>query len=143
MPYAEYSVHIDAPPDKVWQAMVDVERWPSFAAQFRRIERKEHGPLALGSGAKVSLRGFTASVWIVTEYVEGRSFTWEADALPGLHFVAGHVVEAEGTGTRATLRLRSSGLLGALFAPAEYVIFRRNTRLEGEGMKAYCERGSQ
>lgn len=141
--FVSHSVHIAAPPERVWQATVDVERWPEFAAQFRRITRSDDGPLALGKKARVALRGFVSSEWVVTEYEEGRSFTWEADALPGLHFAGGHVIEPDGSGTRATMSLRSSGAVALLITPAALLIFRRNTRLECEGLKKYCEGGSK
>ena len=137
---ASYTVHINAAPERAWAAMVDVERWPGFAPQFRSIERKDGGPLALGSKAKVTPRGLIGSIWEVTELEAGRSFTWETDALPGLHLVAGHVVEAVGVGSRVTLSLRSSGPLAAALAPVLGVISRR-PRQVGEGLKAYCERG--
>ena len=134
-----HTVHIDAPPAKVWEVMVDVERWPSFAPQLRSIERREAGPLRLGSSARVTPNGFFGSDWVVTEYTEGRSFAWKANIAPGLHLVAGHVIEPEDRGTRLTLSLQSSGPLATLLSPILGVIFRRNTRQEGEGMKAYCE----
>lgn len=139
--FVSHSIHIDAPPERVWQALVDVERWPEFAAQFQRIVRSDDGPLALGKKARVTLRGFLSSEWVVTEFDEGRSFTWETDALPGLHLAGGHVIEPDGAGTRATMSLRSSGPVALLMAPATALIFGRNTRLECEGLKKYCERG--
>ena len=136
--FASYTVHIDAPPEKVWGMMTDVERWPEFAAQFRSIVRKDQGPLALGSKARVTPRGLFGSIWQVTEFEASRSFTWEADALPGLHLVAGHVVEPEGAGSRVILSLESSGALATLLAPVLGVISRR-PRQVGEGLKAYFE----
>jgi hypothetical protein len=143
--YISRSIHIDAQPAKVWQVTADVERWPQFAAQFTRIERTDDGPLALGKKARVGLRGLLGpgSEWVVTEYEDGRSFTWEADAIPGLHFVGGHVVEPEGDGTRATMSLDSSGPVALLILPAAAIIFRRNVRLECEGLKRYCEEGAK
>lgn len=138
---ASYTVHIDTPPSKVWEVMSDVERWPAFAPQFRSIERKDHGPLALGSKAKVTPRGLIGSIWEVTEFEPSRSFTWETNALPGLHLVAGHVVEADGGGARAVLSLASSGPIAAMLSPVLGLVFRRNTRLATAGLKAYCERG--
>ena len=143
MTQLEYATQVDAPPERVWAAMIDVERWPEFAAQFSRIRRTDEGPLALGRSARVSLRGFIGSVWTVTEYTQERSFVWEADALPGLHLLAGHSVEPEGEGSRLRLWLRSSGPLAAPLAPIASRIFRRNLRFEGEGMKAFCERQSR
>ena len=139
MLHVAHTVHIDAPPAKVWEVMVDVERWPSFAPQLRSIERREAGPLRLGSSARVTPNGFFGSDWVVTEYSDGRSFAWETNAGPGWHMAAGHVVEPETGGARVTLSLKSSGLLATLLSPILGVIFRRNTRQEGEGMKAYCE----
>jgi hypothetical protein len=138
-----HAIHIAAPADRVWQATADVERWPEFAAQFRRIVRTDEGPLALGKKARVSLRGLNSSEWVVTEYTEGRSFAWEADALPGLHFVADHIIEPDGDGTRATMSLQSSGPVALLIAPAALLVFRRNVRLECEGLKRYCEGGAK
>jgi len=140
--FVSHTIHIDAPPDRVWQALVDVERWPEFAAQFQRIVRSDDGPLALGKKARVTPRGLPGSEWVLTEYAEGRSFSWESDALPGLHLVAGHVIEPAAAGTRATMSLRSSGPAALLIAPATALIFRRNTRLECEGLKKYCERSA-
>ena len=136
------TVHVSAPPAKVWAAMAGVERWPEFAPQFKTIVRKDDGPIALGKSALVTPKGFFGAVWTVTEYTEGRSFTWEANMLPGLHLTAGHVVEPDGDGTRVTLSLASSGPASVLLALPLGRIFRRNVRQEGEGLKAYCERGA-
>ncbi len=137
-----HTVHINAAPERVWRAMVDVERWPEFAPQFQSIVGREQGPLALGSSARVTPKGFFGARWTVVEYTEGRSFTWDANMLPGVRLSAGHVVEPEGSGTRVTLSLQASGPMWLLMAPALARIFRRNVRQEGEGMKAYCERSA-
>ena len=135
------TVHINVPPDKVWTPMIDVEGWPSFASQFKSIERKEDGPLALGSTARVTPFGFWGAIWTVTEYEAGRSFTWEADMPPGAHLAAGHVIEAEDSGTALELSLTATGPAVTLLSPVLGIIFRRNTRQEGEGLKAHCEGG--
>jgi uncharacterized membrane protein len=137
---ASYAVHVNAPADRVWQAMAGVERWPDFAPQFRSIQRKEEGPLALSSRARVTPRGLFGSTWRVTEFEAGRSFTWKADPLPGLHLVAGHVVEPEGEGARAMLSLSASGPLATVLSPVLGVVGRRPRQL-GEGLKRFCEGG--
>ena len=133
------TVRINAPGQKSWDVMVDVERWPAFAPQFRSIERKDEGSFAQGSKARVTPQGFMGSIWEVTEFEAGRSFMWEADVLPGVHLVADHVVEPDGDGTLVTLSLTSSGSLAALLAPVLGVIFRRPTRQVAEGLKTVCE----
>ena len=133
------AIHIDAPPERVWRIMADVERWPEFAPQFQKIVRRQQGPLAMGSSATVTPKGFFGAVWTVVEYSEGRSFTWGANMLPGVHLSGGHIVEPDGDGTRVTLSLEASGPMWLPLAPALTRIFRRNVSQEGEGMKAFIE----
>ena len=139
--YASHTVHISATPQHVWDVLLDVERWPEFAPQFKSIVRTDDGPLALGKAARVTPHGFFGAVWTVTEFEAGRLFTWEAEMLPGLHLAAGHEIAPSGEGTDVTLWLRSSGPLSGPMSLVLGRIFRRNVRQEGEGMKAYCERG--
>ena len=133
---------VNAPPAKVWEALVDVERWPEFAPQFKSIQRNDEGPLAEGKVAKVTPHGFPGSNWTVTRFEEGTSFLWEADFLPGLHLAADHVIEPEGDGTELLLSLESSGPLATMLSLVLRRIFSRNVRQEGEGLKAYVEGGS-
>lgn len=135
-----HTVHIDAAPEQVWAITVDVENWTAFAPQFKSLVRSEDGPLGMGSSARVTPHGFFGAVWTVTEYEEGRSFTWEADMLPGLHIVAGHVVEPESGGTSLTLSLDASGPTLVPMWLALRRIFRRNVTGEAAGLKAYAER---
>lgn len=139
MTAASHTVHIDAPPDKVWAAIMDVERWPEFAPQFKSIVRTDDGPIAQGKAAKVTPHGFPGAVWTITRFEAGRSFLWEADFVPGLHLAADHAIEPDGEGTKVMLSLDSSGPLAPIAALAVGRIFRRNVRQEAEGLKAYCE----
>ena len=135
-----YTTHVDAPPDLVWRESIDVESWPNHAPQMRSIVRLDDGPFRLGSSARVTPHGFWGAVWTVTEFVDGRSFSWGCDMLPGIHLVAGHVVEPDRDGAKLTLSLQSSGPGATLLAPVLGRIFRRNVGQEGAGLKAYCER---
>ena len=137
--FVSHTVHIDAPPAKVWDVLADVERWPEFAPQFKSIVRKEEGPLAMGSSARVTPHGFFGSVWTVTQLEPGRSFAWESGMLPGVHLLGDHVIEPEGDSSSVTFSLRSSGPLAGLLGLALGRIFRRNTRQAAEGLKAFCE----
>ena len=139
--HISHTVHINAPPEKIWQAFVDVERWPEFAPQFATIALQGEGPLAPGKRARVTPKGFFGAVWTVTEFTKGRSFTWEAGMLPGLHLLAGHSIEPDADGANVRLWLESSGPIAGVMSLALGRIFRRNVRQEGEGMKAYCEGG--
>ena len=139
--HISYAVRIDAQPQAIWGALVDVERWPEFAPQFKNIVRSDEGPLALGKTARVTPHGFFGSVWMVTRFEQGRSFLWEADVIPGVHLAADHIVAPDGDGAEVTMALESSGPLSLVLMLALGRIFRRNTREEAEGLKAYCEAG--
>ena len=133
------SIHIEAPPDAIWRVLVDIEAWPGWARQMNRLERLNPGPLAFGSRVRVTPKGMPGSVWEVIEYEEGRSYTWTAVVAPGVRLTGGHVVDPDSGGVVASFWLWSSGPLAAILSPLLAVVFRRNTRLATEGLKAYVE----
>jgi len=123
--------------------MVDVERWPVWASQFKRLERLDAGPLAAGSRVKVKPKGMPGSVWQVTEYEEGHSFTWASSLAPGILVTGGHEVTANGNGTNAEFWLEAGGPLGRLLGPLlRRTVFSRNTRSATEGLKSHLETAS-
>jgi len=135
------SIRIGAPSADVWAAIVDVEAWPAWASQFRRLERLDASPLAVGSRVRVTPKGMPGAVWRVTEYEEGLSFTWESSLLPGVHVTGGHTVAADGNDTDAGFWLEASGTLGKLLTPLlRRTVFSRNTRSATAGLKSYMER---
>ena len=136
------TVSINALPDKVWKIITDVERWPEWATYMKRLEPQGEATLGLGSLVKVTPKGLPGSIWEVTEFDSARSYTWVTSLAPGLRMTGGHVVEPEGAGARVTFSLEVSGPVGALVGPLLAVVFRRNTRLATEGLKAYCEQST-
>ncbi len=133
------SIYIEAPPDAIWRVLVNIEGWPGWARQMKRLERLDPGPLAFGSRVRVTPRGMPGSVWEVIEFEERRSYTWTSMVAPGVRLTGGHVVDPDPGGVMATFWLASSGLFAAVLGPLLAVVFRRNTRLATEGLKAYVE----
>ncbi len=136
----EESIHIDAPPDKVWAIYIDVEKWPEWTASMKSVERLEDGPLALGKQARVQAEGTPTSVFTVTEFTDGRSFTWTTNTR-GIKADARHIVEPDGDGTKATLGVRMDGLMATIFSPMIRRTATRNVHMEAEGLKRRCEAG--
>src|SRR3989304_3616025 len=95
------SIHIEAPAADVWAAIVDVETWPGGAAEVKHLERLDAGPLAPRSRVRVRPKGMPEAVWQVTDYEEGRSFTWASSLAPGVRAIGGPVVPAPGHTTQA------------------------------------------
>ena len=137
MSYFERRLHIDAPPAVVWGVLADVARWPEWTASMRKLVPQGGGPLGAGSRVLVTMRGTPGSVWRVTAYEEGRSFTWETER--GVRVSAGHLIEQDGAGSKVTLSLRTSGVLAALFSLVIRPMSRRNMQLEAEGLKHRSE----
>jgi uncharacterized protein YndB with AHSA1/START domain len=125
--------HIDAPPERVWEVLFDVARWPEWTPTIGRVERLDDGLFGVGSRARVHQPKLPPAVWQVTEVVDGRSFTWTAKG-PGMRTIARHEVVADADGSEVTLSIEQTGPMGAVAA----VIWRRLTQryieLEAESL---------
>ena len=136
----EYSVTIDiqAPPERVWPIMSDVRRWHEWTASITSIRRFDDGPLTVGSRAMVRQPKVPPALWRVTEIEDGRSFTW-VTGTPIARATGRHTVQPLAAGSRATLSLEYSGILGGLLARLLDGINRRYLTMEANGLKARSE----
>lgn len=133
------AVDIQAPPDRVWAVMRDIERWPEWTPTVTSIRPLGTGPLAVGSRALIRQPKLPPARWQVTDLDEGkRSFTW-VNRGPGIRVTARHWVEAHGAGSRATLSLQLSGLLGPLVARLTRGLNERYLALEAKGLRERSE----
>ena len=137
MSYIERVVHVDASPADVWAVMMDVERWPEWTSSITRVVPEDSSPIGTGSRYRVSASGVPTATFCVSQFIEGRSFTWGTES--GVRADAGHVIEPEGNGSKVTLSITTRGLLGALFAPLIMRAARRNMQIEAEGLKRRSE----
>lgn len=113
MPSLHHSVTIAAPPERVWEVVVDVERWPERLPTVDAVERLDSGPLAVGSRTRLQQPRLRTAVWTVTEMADGSSYTWESSS-PGVTISAAHIVEPHPDGSRLVLDLTVSGPLSWL-----------------------------
>ncbi|HEX2041826.1 MAG TPA: SRPBCC family protein [Acidimicrobiales bacterium] len=135
----ETTLDIDAPAERVWEVMADVERWPEWTASVERAERLDDGPLRLGSRARLKQPRFPPVVWEVTELEPGRSFAWTAKNV-GLTSVGRHRVVARGEGgATVTLTLEQEGPMAPLLALLTGKLTRRYVDTEAQGLKRRCE----
>jgi len=79
-----------------------------------------------------------AATWVITELVDGRSFTW-ATRTPGARSVASHVVKPVASGCVVTLTVEVEGVGALLLRPLVARASRRNLRFEAEGLKRRAE----
>ena len=137
--HVETAVEIDAPPERVWEIMSDVERWPEWTASVERAQRLDDGPLRLGSRARLKQPKFPPVVWEVTDLEPGRSFSWTARSA-GVTSVGHHRIAPGAAGAvTVTLRLDQEGPLAPLLAFFTSKLTRRYVEAEAQGLKRRCE----
>jgi len=132
------SVQVDAPPERVWAVMSDIERWHEWTPTVTSIRRINAGPFRIGARARIQQPRLPSADWSVTLLDEGRCFDWESRA-PGVRVLARHCLEACAGGTRVTLSIQYSGLLGGLLGRLTGALNRRYIALEADGLKRRAE----
>lgn len=134
------TIAIDAGPGRVWEVLVDVEKWPEWTPSITSVERRSE---AFGPGALVMVhaKGTPKSLWRISEWTPGRSFTWET-SVRGARTIGSHVIEGVGEGrSRVTLTVEVQGLGARLFSWFIGRGISENLRLESEGLKRRSEAG--
>jgi uncharacterized membrane protein len=135
------AVDIDSPPQRVFEILLDVERWPEWTSTMVSVQRIDRGPFAVGSSARVKQPKLGPAVWQVTELEDGRNFTWITRA-PGLRMKAGHVIEPKGSGSRVELSFELSGLISPIVSRFYGGLIERYVATESQGLKQRSEAGT-
>lgn len=129
---------IEADLGKIWETLVDIEKWPEWTASTRSASRLDEGPLRVGSRARVEQPRLSPATWEVTEFTPGESFTW-VSARPGVRTEGFHRLIPGENGVKLELGITQTGalswLIGALFGG----LTRRYVTMEAEGLKRRCE----
>lgn len=131
-------VDILAAPQTVFAVLCDVERWPNWTPTMTRIRRLEGGAFGLGSLAEVQQPKLRTTVWKVSKFTPDGNFTWDSRA-PGVHMIAGHVVEANVSGCRVTLTIEVGGWLRPLIMLLYGRLINDYVITEGNCLKNHCE----
>lgn len=133
-------IEIDAPPERVWDILTDVARWPDWAETVTSVTRLDEGPLTVSSRARIEQPKLPPTEYVVTEISPGQSFTWVATS-PGVRTTARHDVESlPQDRSRVRLTVEQSGALGRVMGR---LFFRgltdRYLAAEAAGLKARSE----
>ena len=133
------SIDIDAPPERVWSVISDVERWHEWTASITSIERLDDGPLRIGSRARVRQPQLPENRFEVTALEEGRGFSWVSTS-PGLRGVGHHWIEPASKGCRVTLGVDFRGPLAWPISLLYGRLTQRYIEMEAAGLKRRSER---
>ena len=137
----EKSIDIDAPQQRVWQVLSDVEAWPQRIETVDTVELLTPAPIASGSRVRLKQPKLPEGTWDITVWDPPSYFEW-TQKMTGATSVAGHRVEALEEGrARLTLTLEMRGFLIAIIGVFYKDLTNRYMNLEAEGMKRAAESG--
>ena len=109
------SAVINAPPEKVFALVDDLEEWHRWIPSIKRIEKLTEGPLKQGSQIRVTAKsGITIKLLMtITEFVPGQRGVMQGSVF-GTRMTRFYTFEKIDEGTRLTAGGDVSGLLAFL-----------------------------
>ena len=132
------SISIEAPAERVWPIIMDVERWPEWTRSVTSVQKLDSGELRVGSKVRIKQPKLPPAVWQVSAIDPGRYMEWRAGG-PGMKATGGHRVEPEGHGSLLTLSIDQTGLITTLLGSWLRKLTRDYVAMEGEGLKRHAE----
>ena len=135
----EKSIEIDAPQQRVWDVLSDLEAWPRRIETVDAVELLTPAPITKGGRVRLKQPKLGEGIWDITVWDAPSYFEW-TQKTTGITSVARHRVEAMGEGrARLTLTLDFRGLLTPVVALFYKGLTNRYMNLEVEGMKRAAE----
>jgi uncharacterized membrane protein len=135
----EQSIDIDAPQQRVWHVLSDLEAWPQRIETVDAVELLTPAPMGEGSRVRLRQPKLPEGIWEVTVWDAPSYFEFRQQS-GGVTNVAGHRVEALEEGrSRLTLTLEMRGLLVPIFARFYKGLTNRYMTIEAQGMKRAAE----
>jgi uncharacterized membrane protein len=131
-------VNINAPAQRVFRTLCDVEKWPEWMPTMQSVQRMDGGPFAIGSRTRVVQPKLRPTVWQVSAMDADANFTWVAKS-PGLRMEAGHAVETAGAGCLVSLTIAMSGALSSIAGMMYGRLIAEYVNAEARGLKKRCE----
>ena len=135
----EKTIEIDAPPQRVWDVLSDLEAWPRRIETVDEVELLTPAPITAGSRVRLKQPKLPEGTWDVTIWDAPSYFEW-TQKTGGITSVAGHRVEAMAEGrARLTLTLDMRGFLIPVMLLFYRGLTNRYMNLEAEGMRRAAE----
>jgi uncharacterized membrane protein len=137
----EKTIDIDAPQQRVWDVLSDLEAWPQRIETVEVVELMTPAPITRGSRVRLKQPKLPEGSWDITVWDAPSYFEW-TQKTGGVTSVAGHRVDALGADrARLTLTLDMRGLLIPVIGLFYRDLTNRYMNLEAEGMKRAAESG--
>lgn len=133
------STTINAPIEKVFDELLQVQRWHMWTKSITSISILDNSPICVGARLKIHQPKLMPAVWTITELERNNTLVWEKKS-PGLKIVAGHVLTSSPEGTVVQLSIQYQGLLTPWVFRLTRDLTSRYLTMETEGLKNHCER---
>lgn len=135
----EQSVEVDAPPQRVWDVLTDLDAWPRRIETVDEVELLTPPPIAIGSRVRLKQPKLGEGTWEVSAWDAPSWFEWRQKA-SGVTTLAGHRVDALEPGrSRLTLTLDMQGLLVPVFGRMFKGLTNDYMTREAQGIKRAAE----
>lgn len=134
-----HAIEVAAPPERVWDLTIDVERWPALFPTVTSIVRVDPGPMAVGSSARIRQPAQPERLWTVVTCDAPRRFVWVTQGL-GFTMRADHEIAPTPTGGAINrLTLDIDGPMAGLLAAVAGRKLREVLAIENEGFRVAAE----
>ena len=134
----EITVDINASRERVWDVMMDVEKWPEWTQSMTSVTRLDSGELRQGSRVRIKQPKLAPTTMTVTHLERDKTFTWETRTF-GLVATAVHTIIPRGNGSTVVLKLSFDGLIGGILGRAMKNLNERYIAYEAAGLKKRSE----
>jgi carbon monoxide dehydrogenase subunit G len=134
----QHSLHIDAPPTRVWEVTVDVEALPDHTPTMTDVTKLDPGPLTVGSTVRIKQPAQRSKVWTVTEFEPLKRFSWTTKSA-GTTMTASHDLVETPNGTTNTLTVDIEGRLAPMVGALVGRPIRRAIAIENRALKTAAE----
>ena len=135
----ERSMEIEAPQQRVWEVVSDLEAWPERIETVDLVDLVTPAPIGTGTRVRLKQPKLPEGTWAITRWDPPSYFEW-TQKTAGVTSVAGHRVEALGDGrARLSLSLDMRGWLIPVVGLFYRNLTNRYMELEAEGMKRAAE----
>jgi uncharacterized protein YndB with AHSA1/START domain len=144
------SIQIDAPPERVWETVMNPSHLSEWVTIHRRLVSSDNGPVREGykMEQQMHLRGVNIDVhWELVECRPGKRAVWQGRGPARSHAHTEYVVAASANGTRFDYRNEFRPPLGPLGAIVSRALVggmpQREANRSLELLKRHLERSSQ
>ena len=135
----ETSVDIEAPQQRVWEVLSDLEAWPRRIETVDVVEQMTTAPITVGSLVRLKQPKLPEGVWHVTAWEAPTWFEWRQQS-SGVTSVAGHRVTALSRDrSRLTLSMEMRGLIVPLVGRLSKGLIDRYMTTEANGIRRAAE----